>query len=69
MEMTLESMGMTLESMGMTLEPMGMTLAVARNIGDKEPVARQDPQWRDRGTNLPTKLSTQNLSCLQEMLL
>jgi hypothetical protein len=47
---------------------MGMTLAVIHNIRDMEPVTRQDLQWWDRGTNLPTKLSTQNLSCLQEML-
>jgi hypothetical protein len=47
-------------------------LAVPHNIGDMEteeatPIARQEPQWSDRDTNLPTKLATQNLSCLQEM--
>jgi len=32
------------------------------------PVAGQEPWWSDRDTNNPpTTLSTQNLSCLQEM--
>ena len=33
----------------------------------RPPVARQEPQWSNRGTNPPTRLSTPNLSCLQEM--
>ena len=32
------------------------------------PVGRHDPQWTDRDTNPLTKLSTQNVSCLQEIL-
>ena len=30
------------------------------------PESRQEPQWSDRDTNPLTKLSTQNVSCLQE---
>ncbi|EDL87993.1 rCG56853, isoform CRA_b [Rattus norvegicus] len=50
---------------------MEVTLAVTHSIGDmnlKRPpsVARQEPQWSDRDSNPPTKLSTQNVSCLQE---
>jgi hypothetical protein len=37
------------------------------NLKRPPPVARQRPQWRYRDTNLPSKLSTQNLSCLQVM--
>jgi hypothetical protein len=37
------------------------------NLKRTPPVDRQEPQWTDRDTNPPTKLSTQNLSCLQEM--
>ena len=36
------------------------------NLKRSPPVARQESQWCYRDTNLPTKLSTQNLSCLQE---
>ena len=51
---------------------MKVTLAVIHSTGVTEPeevpsVARQEPQWSDKDTNPPTKLSAQNLSCLQEM--
>jgi hypothetical protein len=35
------------------------------NLKNPFPVARQEPGNRD--TNIPTKLSTQNVSCLKEM--
>jgi hypothetical protein len=49
-------------------ESKGVTLAV----GDMDPgvatsVARQDFQWKDKDSNPPTKPSTQNVSCLQEV--
>jgi hypothetical protein len=31
------------------------------------PLTRQDSQWRDKASNPPTKPSTQNVSCLQEV--
>jgi hypothetical protein len=37
------------------------------NLKRTTPVARQDPQKRYKDTNLPTKLSNQNLSFLKEM--
>ncbi|KRY94069.1 hypothetical protein T11_2973 [Trichinella zimbabwensis] len=36
-------------------------------IWSKAPEARQDSQWRDKDSNPPTKPSTQNLSCLQDV--
>ena len=50
----------------------GVTLAVTYNIGDMEPeedtsCSQVGPPVSDRDTNPPTKLSTQNLFCLQEM--
>jgi hypothetical protein len=38
-----------------------------QNTHTHKTVAIQEPQWSDRDTNSPTKLSTLNLSCLQEM--
>ena len=32
------------------------------------PVDRQGPQWEDKDSNPPTKSSTQNVSCLQDVL-
>jgi hypothetical protein len=52
---------------------MEETLAVTHNIEDLEREEATscsqplEPQWSNRDTNAPTKLSTQNLSCLQEM--
>ena len=37
------------------------------NLKKPPPVVRQEPWWNDKDTNPPTKLSTQNLSCLQQM--
>jgi hypothetical protein len=37
------------------------------NLKRSPPIARQDPQWRDKDTSPPTKLLTPNLSCLQEI--
>ena len=36
------------------------------NLKSPSLVTRQETQWSDRDTNSPTKLSTQNLSCLQK---
>ena len=53
---------------GGTQEPMGVTLAVGMwNMKRPPSVARQELQWIDRDTIPPTKLSTPNLSCLQEI--
>ena len=51
---------------------MGMTVLMTHYFGDMEPeetncYIQKEPQWSNRDTNPPTKLSTQNLSCLQEM--
>jgi hypothetical protein len=51
---------------------MRVTLAKVPNSGDMKPeettsAARQDSQWRDKDTNPPIKLSTQNSSCLKEV--
>jgi hypothetical protein len=51
---------------------IGVILAVTRHIGGMEPkeattCSSQEPQWNNRDTNTLTKLSTHNLSCLQEM--
>ena len=51
---------------------MGVILLVIHNMGDIEPeeespVARQELQWSNRDTHPLTKLSIQNLSCLQKM--
>jgi hypothetical protein len=53
-----------------TQESMGVTLAVTHYIGDVEPMKlssafRKELQWSYRDINLPTKLSTLNISCLQ----
>jgi hypothetical protein len=46
---------------------MGMTIAVTialgrRNLKKPPPIVRQEPQWRNKNTNPPTKfiLSTRN---------
>ena len=51
---------------------MKVTLAVIHSTGVTEPeevpsVARQEPQWSDKDTNPPTKLSAQNSLCLHEI--
>jgi hypothetical protein len=51
---------------------MGMALAIIHYIWDTEPeetlfIAKQELQWSNWETKLPMKLSTPNLSCLQEM--
>jgi hypothetical protein len=51
---------------------MGLILAVTQNTGDMEPEeapseARQELQWINRDIKAPTKLSTQNVTHLQEM--
>lgn len=56
---------------GGTQESVGVTLAVSPEIGvwnleRPSPVARQEPQWSNRDTNPPSKVSTLK-SCLQEM--
>ena len=53
-------------------ESVWVTLAEMHSSGDIESakatcIARQDTQERDKDTNSPTKLSTQNVSCIQEM--
>jgi hypothetical protein len=37
------------------------------NLKRLPPVAREEPQWSNRDTNMPTELLTPNLYCLQEM--
>jgi hypothetical protein len=44
-----------------------MTLVETHYFGDMEPVVRQEPERSDKDTNQSTKLSTQNLFCLQLM--
>jgi hypothetical protein len=44
-----------------------LTALGIENLKRPPPFGRQEPQWRDRNTNPPTKLSTQHLSCLQEI--
>jgi hypothetical protein len=40
----------------------------AKDAGELEGAGKgRTPQWKDKDTNPLTKLSTQNLSCLQEM--
>lgn len=56
---------------GGTQESVEFTLAVSHKIGvwnleRPSPVARQEPQWSNRDTNPPSKVSTLK-SCLQEM--
>lgn len=56
---------------GGTQESVEVTLAVSPEIGvwnleRPSPVARQEPQWSNRDTNPPSKVSTLK-SCLQEM--
>ena len=56
---------------GGTQESVEFTLAVSHEIGvwnleRPSPVARQEPQWSNRDTNPPSKVSTLK-SCLQEM--
>jgi hypothetical protein len=46
---------------------MWLTIIRIWNLKKTLSVATQDPQWSDRGTNILTKISTQNLSCIQEM--
>ena len=51
---------------------MGVTLAVTHYFGDMESeetnsYIQKQPWWSNRNSNPPTKLSTQNFSCLQEM--
>jgi hypothetical protein len=46
---------------------MRLILAVTHSFEDMEPEAKQKPQWHERDINSPTKLSTPNLSCVQEM--
>ena len=51
---------------------MGVTSAVTNYFRDIEPektnsYIQKEPQWSNRDTNLPTKLSTPNFSYLQEM--
>ena len=48
---------------------MGLSLTVIHSVEDMEPegAAGQEPQWSNRETSFSTKLSTQILSCLQEM--
>jgi hypothetical protein len=53
-----------LESGG-TQESMEVTLAMEPEKATS--VAKQDPQQINKDANPPTKLSTQNLSCLQEI--
>ena len=57
---------------GGSQESMGLILAVTQNTGDMEPEeapseARQELQWINRDIKAPTKLSTQNVTHLQEM--
>ena len=51
---------------------MGVTLAGSHSIGNMEPeeatpCSQAEPQVEGVGLHPPTKLSAQNLSCLQEM--
>jgi hypothetical protein len=57
---------------GVFQESMGMTLAETHSSGmwklkRPPPVARQEPHWKNRDTNPPTDLLTENLPCLQEI--
>jgi hypothetical protein len=58
--------------MGGIQSSIGMNLAVTHSIAEMEPkeatyCSQVEPQWSNRDTNPPTKPSTPNLSCLQEM--
>jgi hypothetical protein len=61
-----------ISAMGGSLECVRVTLVEKHSSGEMKPegatpVARQEPQWRNEDANPPTKLSTQNVFCLQEM--
>lgn len=54
---------------GSAQKSMRVSLTVTHSIRDMEPeeaVARQEPQWNHRDTNLVTKVLTQNLPCLKK---